>query len=171
MFLHKQKSIRSLTRSRLLFLLITCAYGGFAYDDYVQQRATTTTNNNNGSSSNNLCATTITITTNILFNEKTSKTKGLYGSRKRKPFAESFRVGFFSVYMYVCVCACVYKCICRPVCEVVEVIEKHCPRQQVEKSHQYLFIFSLRPQGIFARYVHVLYTYACSIYIYIYIYR
>lgn len=78
------------------------------------------------------------------------------------------------VFLFVCIYVCVYKYICRPVCEVVEVIEKHCPPTTSRKVTP-IFVHFLRPQGIFARYVYVLYTYVrvCIIhmYTYTYIYR
>lgn len=95
----------------------------------------------------------------------------------RKPFAESFRVRFH-IYVYV------YKYICRTVHKAVFVYPrffcrsywKVLPPQQVEKSHQYLFVFfHCAPKAYLpGTCTYIVYIYKYGIYvhdIYIYMYR
>lgn len=70
---------------------------------------------------------------------------------KRKPFAESFRVGFF-VCLNVCKSACTNIFV-----DQSARIWKLLKSRTSGKVTPIFVHFVLRPQGIFARYVYVLY--------------
>lgn len=83
---------------------------------------------------------------------------------KRKPFAESFRVGFFFFCLCVCKSACtnIFVDQSARLWKLLKSIATPSPRTTSRKVTPIFVHFLLRPQGIFARYVlYIVHMYEC----------